>query len=331
MNILLAVILSYSYSPGDSSWSLITLGDIPDRAILFAELAAKEGGQPTVDLAIMLELAGRFSEAERIYSMAINSSTDPVMTDWLEDRMRGSSTLDTIVILSALITNMSDRDAADISVEIPNPESHPPYQQVERLAGVFEEDGNLLRQHINRIPPGTTVTLPLILHIKQEPFTFRPLSPIYQGLYSSVSLADISYLVRAIDLPEIEIGPGPCLETAYILRDRAAESDVELQIIGGLLRNGDDSLLFHAWNALTDTGMPLDAGLFHSDSLRGIGHCPTDIIPLWDFEHTDGHEVSIFYPQQNIQLDISMQASFADPDLIAGILKLFPMCFIKDI
>ena len=76
--------------------------------------------------------------------------------------------------------------------------------------------------------------------------------------------------------------------------------------------------------------MPIDAALFQTDSLRGIGHCPTDIIPLWNYEYTDGHEVSVYYPQQNIDLDVSIQASFADPDFIEELLKLFPMCLMTD-
>ena len=76
MSVLLAIMLSYGYSPSDSSWNLVTLGNIPERAILFAELAAKDGGKSTVDLAVMLEMAGRFAEAERCYYLALNSSTD---------------------------------------------------------------------------------------------------------------------------------------------------------------------------------------------------------------------------------------------------------------
>ncbi len=330
MNILLAVLLSYGYSPGDSSWNLVTLGNIPERAILFAELAAKEGGRSTVDLATMLEMAGRFAEAEHCYSLAFNSATDPLLLEWLENRISGSRTLDTLVILSTMITNMSDEDAMDILVEIPLPESHPPYQRIEQLAGAFMAEGNLMKQHIDLLPSRTTVVLPLILHITQQPYTFRPLPANYPTLSGSVSLEGISSLIRTIPIPETENAPGPCLEIAYLLKERAADTGLELHVTGGLLRTNTDSLLFHAWNQIPETGMPIDAVLSHTDSLRGIGHCSSDLIPLWNFEFTDGHEVSVFYPQQNINLDISMQASFADPDFIAGLLKLFPMCLITN-
>ena len=331
MSILLAILLFYEYSPSDSSWNLVTLRDIPERAILFAELAAKDGGKSTVDLAAILEIAGRFAEAERYYNLALNSSTDSLLSEWLENRISGSRTLDTLVILSTIITNSSNEDAIDISVEIPLPVSHSPYQQIEYLAGVFETDGNLMRFEIGLLPSQTTVVLPLILRIRQQPYSFRPLPLYYPDIYGSVSLRDISSLIRTIHVPETETGPGPCLEIAYLLQDSAKEADLELQIIGGLFRTGSDSLLFHAWNLIPGTGIPIDAVLFKADSLRGIGHCPADIIPLWDFEYTDGHEVSIFYPQQNIQLDISMHASFADPYLITGLLKFFPMCLLSKI
>lgn len=331
MSILLAILLSYGYSPSDSSWNLVTLRNIPERAIFFAELAAKDGGRSTVDLATMLEMAGRFAEAERYYNLALNSSTDSLLSEWLENRISGSRTLDTLVILSTLVTNMSDEDAIDISVEIPLPVSHPPYQQIERLAGVFKADGNLMRCWIDLLPSRTTVVLPLILHIRQQPYSFRPLPLYYPDIYGSVNLEDISSLIRTTRIPEIETGPGPCLEIAHLLQNSAKEAGLELQIIGGLFRTGSDSLLFHAWNLLPGTGIPIDVVLFQADSLRGVGHCPADVIPLWDFEHTDGHEVSIFYPQQNIQLDISMQASFADPNLITELLRLFPMCLLSGI
>ena len=330
MSILLAVLLAYAYSPGDSSWNLVTLGDIPERAILFAELAAKEGGRSTVDLATMLEIAGRFAEAENCYSLALNSSADPLLSEWLESRISGSRTLDTLIILSIVLSNLSNSDATDISLEVPLPESHPPYQTLERLAGVFIEEGNLMVRHIDLLPAGASIVLPLILHISQQPYNFRPLPAYYPVLPDSLSLEDISCIIRSIPIPETEAGPGPCLEIAYLLQDRAANAGLELHVAGGLLRTGRNDLLFHAWNLIPRTGMPIDAVLFHTDSLRGIGHCPTDIIPLWSYEYTDGHEVSVFDPQQNINLDVSIHASFADPDFIAGLLNLFPICMITD-
>ena len=330
MSILLAVLLAFTYSPGDSSWNLVTLGDIPERAILFAELAAKDGGRSTLDLATMLEIAGRFTEAENCYSLALNSSTDPDLSEWLENRISGTRNLDTLVILSIVLSNMSEADAVDISIEIPLPESHPPYQSIERLAGVFIADGNLMVQHIDLLPAGAVIVLPLILHVAQQPYSFRPLPAYFPCIHGSVSLEDISSFLRAIQIPETQTGPGPCLTVAYLVEEEAAETGLHFQITGGLLRTGTDSLLFHAWNHLGGTGIPVDAVLFHTDSLRGIGHCPTDIIPLWNYEYTDGHEVSVYYPQQNINLDVSIHASFADPDFITGLLNIFPICMITD-
>jgi hypothetical protein len=326
--VLLAALLSFGYSPGDSSWSLVTLNEIPDRAILFAELAAKDGGRPVIDLAAMLEIAGRFSDADRIYSLALNSASDPLVADWLENRIAGSRVLDTLVTLSAVITNSGTMDATDITVEIPLPQSHPPYQSIEILAAAYLENEDLMTFHLDSLKSGTSVTLPLILHICQQPYTFRPLPASFQGTEGTVRLERIAAVIRAIQIPETDDGPGPCLEIAFELKDRAIESDLELQVTGGLLRTGGDTLLFHAWNLMTDTGTPVDATLFHADSMRGIGHCPSDIIPLWNFEPADGHEISIFYPQQDIQLEISMQASFADLRLIYGLLTLFPFSLI---
>lgn len=330
MSVLLAVLLAYTYSPGDSCWNLVTLGDIPERAILFAELAAKDGGRSTLDLATMLEIAGRFTEAENCFSLALNSATDTLLSEWLENRISGTRALDTLVIFSIVLRNMSGSDAADISIEIPLPVSHPPYQSIERLAGVFIAEGNLMVHHIDLLPGGTSIVLPLILHVTQRPYSFRPLPVLYPTLSGSVNLEDISSMIRTIPIPETKIGPGPCLETAYLLRDRAAEAGLELHVAGGLLRTGADDLLFHAWNLIPRTGMPIDALLFHADSLRGIGHCPTDIIPLWSYEHTDGHEVSVFYPQQNVDLDVSIRASLADPVFIEELLQLFPICLITN-
>ena len=214
MSILLAALLAYTYSPGDSSWNLVTLGNIPQRAILFAELAARDGGRSTIDLAVMLEISGRFAEAENCYTLALNSTTDPALSEWLENRISGTGNLDTLVILSIVLSNKSDEDARDISVEIPLPESHPPYQTVQQLAGVFFEEGNLMVQHIDVLPAGVTLVLPLILHISQQPYDFRPLPVSYPTLSDSLNLEDIASLTRAIPIPEVQSGPGPCLEIA---------------------------------------------------------------------------------------------------------------------
>lgn len=326
MSILLILLLSFTYSPQDSCWKLITLGNIPERAIFFAEIAAGEGGRAAVNLAFILEIAGRFPQAERYYRMVANSADDPLLAEWLSTRILGTQVLDTLLILKAVIRNESEIAATDILVEIPLPESHPPYQRIEQLASMFRQEGNILTHHITSLPGRTEISLPLVLHITQHPYTFRP---FFSLLNSNIALEDISSFIRSLPVPGMTRNPGPCLETAYLLKQESTGIELELQVVGGLLRTGSDSLLFHAWNLVSSNGMPIDAVLFQVDSLRGIGHCSTDMIPLWNYERTDGHEVSIYYPEQDAELRVAMKASFADPDRIMWILNLIP-CFSVD-
>ncbi len=319
MNFLLILLLAYTYSPQDSCWNLVTLDSIPDRAILFAEIAARDGGRAAVDLAVVLEFAGRFPQAARCFNLAANSASDPLLVEWLETRIRGNNPLDTLLILKAVVSNDSDIPATDITVEIPLPESHPPYQRIDCLATSFVPDGNLLKHHISTLPGRTRIVLPIVLRITQTPYTFRPFSTISPGM--EIEIGDIASLIRSLPISVITDNQGPCLEIADMLRERGEEIGLDLQIVGGLVRIGSDSLLFHAWNLVSINGLPIDALLFLTDSLRGIGHCPTDLIPLWNYEYTNGHEVSIYYRQDDVELSVSMEVSFTSTESVMWILE----------
>lgn len=315
--------MAYTYSPQDSSWNLVTLDSIPDRAILFAEIAARDGGQAGVDLAVLLEIAGRFSQAERCYNLAANSASDPLLSEWLSTRIIGTRTLDTLLILQAIISNHSDAPATEITVEIPLPESHPPYQKIDCLASPFTQDGNLLRHHIPTLPGKTQIILPLVLHITQKPHTFRPFSKASSCI--DIPFEDLTSLIRSLPVPATTDNQGPCLEMANMLRERSGGIGLDLQTVGGLVRIGPDSILFHAWNLVSINGLPVDALLFLTDSLRGIGHCPTDLIPLWNYHYTDGHEVSIYYRNQEAELSVSMEALFTSPESVMWILEIIDL------
>lgn len=320
MNFLLILLLAYTYSPQDSSWNLVTLGNIPDRAILFAEIAAREGQRAGVDLAVLLEIAGRFPQAYRCYSLAANSASDSLLVEWLDTRISGTRTLDTLLILQAVISNDSDIPATDIKVEIPLPESHPPYQRIDCLASSFTQNGNILKCHIPALPGNTRIILPLVLHITQDPYTFRPFFKTAPGM--DIPLEYLTSLIRSLPTPATTDNQGACLEMADMLRERSSEIGLDLQTVGGLVRTGTDSILFHAWNLVSSNGLPIDALLFLTDSLRGIGHCPTDLIPLWNYDCTNGHEVSVFYRNPDAELSVSMIAIFASPESVMWILEI---------
>ncbi len=329
MSLVLAVLLAYAYSPADSSWNLVTLAGIPERAVLFAELAAREGGRAVVDLGRILELSGQFDRAVTVYEVALNSADDPLLEEWLLGRIMGSGSLDTLLVLSTRVTNISPAPAGNIRIQIPRPVPHPPYQSIEEVGGAFEGGDGEMNALIPELGPGATAVLPLLLHIRQEPYTYRPLSGEDTTLFGGVGLEGLAAMIRSIEVPLSEDGPGPCLELALALRDSAADEGLALIVTGGLVRAPGDTLLFHAWNCIQDGSLPIDVSLFHADSLRGIAHCPTDMIPLWSLETTDGHEVSAFYSQSDVELTLSMTAVFAEPGTTAAMLDLIPHYILK--
>lgn len=316
------ILLSYSISPGDSCWNLVSLGHIPDRAVLFAESASRTGGDAGVDLAVILEMSGRFQDALRCYDILLHSASDTLLAEWLTGRINGCRTLDTLVILRVIVTNRSETDARDITVEIPLPESHYPYQRIEIVAGCFSVYGEMLRHHISILPGGTSLRIPLVLEIKQEPYSFRPFTS--ETLNIDITLHDLAEIIRSVEAPEEVPENGSCLQVATLLKEKASLAGLELMVVGGLYRTVSDSLIFHAWNLHAGSNMPIDVLLFKADSLRGMGHCTTDLLPLWDYGFSGGHEASIVYPPQKACLSVSMDAVLTTRDSLNWILNLLP-------
>lgn len=307
----LAATLSLYISPADSCRNRLELSAVPEEALLFAELAARQGGDGPILYARVLELAGRFEEAATAYGIALGGAEDGATRSWLADRRAGSIRLDTLILLTASVTNAGDEPLSGLELGMPLPRPHPPYQDLRILYGPFrEEDGRLLCRP-DPVPPGCTVEVPLMIHVVQEPFTFRPLSTPPGG----PALEDISELASRIGYPDIFSGPGPCLDMAVEFRDRAAAAGLEARVEGGLVRQGD-SLVFHAWNILLEgiPGLPVDPLMHRTDSLRSIGHCPCDVIPLWDLGASGGHELSVSRPGSCEGVSIGLSAAFSAMD-----------------
>lgn len=317
------VILLYPYSPSDSARSLLTLCEIPERALLFAELAAREGGQASVDYALLLEAAGRFAGAGNAYTAARGWSGDPTLTGWLTARILGTARLDTTIALAVVLRNPGDEPVEDILVEVPCPVPHPPYQELGVLQWDFDEEDGFLRCRIDRMEAGSTLRLPIILRVSQEPWTFRPIEdPMADGALTMDSLADA---LRSVSRGLGSAPEGPCLEAAMKLALELEEMGIRTQVTGGLLRVSADSLTFHAWNLMEGSGMPMDAVLFAVDSLRGVGHSSTDLIPLWDLGASGGHEVSVLFSGDPDGLEVNMEVSFLDMELLDLLLGSFPL------
>lgn len=307
MNWLLLTL--YSFSPADSCARMATLAEIPEEAVLFAELAAREGGEGSLLFGRMLELAGRFGEASDVYGIARASATDPLTEQWLTDRMNGSLPLDTILVLRARVTNSGNSAARGLLLVMPRPSSHAPYQQIELLGGAFRVDSSVLVCRVDSLAPGGTISLPVFLHISQQPFSFRPIC----AQLGDFSLSALAAILNGVAIPAEYDGSGPCLQMSRDVREEAGAAGLSLGVVGGLVRRGN-GLVFHAWNLLEEAipGMPVDPLLFKTDSLRAFGHCPTDVIPLWSLLDTEGHELSIFFPEQDADISISLEAFFAD-------------------
>ncbi len=299
------LLLLYAFSPADSCRALLSIADVPESAVLYAELAATAGGDGPILLARVLELAGRFEEAASCYAFASGGASDGATAGWLGDRRAGSLPLDTVLVLKASITNEGPARAYDLTVVMPVPRSHPPYQRLEILGGAMTPGDGVLVGRVDGLPPGETAVLPVVVRVVQTPHTFRPLPEVLGG----VPLRMMADLLEALEVPVEFEGSGPCLEMSTELAGQLSELGLEASVEGGLVRRGD-SLVFHAWDIVTnaDGGIPLDPLLWKSDSMRAVGHCPTDVIPLWDLGPTDGHELSVFYPGQEARLAISLEA-----------------------
>jgi len=304
----------YSFSPADSCARMVTLEQIPEQAVLYAELASRQGGDGPLLFGRMLELAGRFEDAALVYQAALASASDPLTGQWLRDRIRGVLPLDTILVLRASVTNLGTTTARGLLLVMPEPGSHPPYQRIDLLGGAFRADSGLLLCRLDSLPGGRSAVMPVFLHIVQRPFSFRPL-PDSAGGFPLEALADV---LRSVRIPDEYEGGGPCLSMSMEAMRTAAADGIGLDVVGGIVRRGD-SLVFHAWDVLREgiPGMPADPLLFKTDSLRAFGHCPTDVIPLWDMMATGGHELSILFPEQEADLSISLTAFF-EPSFTNG-------------
>lgn len=320
---LFLLLLLYPYSPSDSARSIVTLCEVPERALLFAELAARDGGQASVDFAVLLEVAGRFTGAGNAYTAARGWSEDPTLTGWLTARILGTAPLDTTIALAVVLRNPGSEPVENILIEVPCPVPHPPYQELGVLQWDFTEEDGLLRSRIARLEAGSTLRLPILIRVRQTPWTFRPIAdPMAGGVLTMDSLAA---LLRSVSAGLAPASGGPCLEAATKLAMELDAMGVQAQITGGLLRSSPDSLIFHAWNLLDGSGMPVDAVLFAVDSLRGVGHSSTDLIPLWDLGAAGGNEVSVLFSGSPDGLEVNMEVSFLDADLLNSLLRCIPL------
>lgn len=306
-----ALVLLLDISPQDSVRKSLSLAEITPSAVLFAEMAARDGGEDALLLGRMLELSGRFNEAALYYGMALEDVRDPETEAWLEQRRTGSTPLDTVLVLQARITNKGSSTARGITLLMPLPVSHPPYQEIRILGGAFEADSGFLVCKVDSLGAGERRNLPVFIRVEQHPFTYRPISmpPGFPGLES------LGGILRGIEIPASFTGRGPCLDMSREFARLATQAGFEVEVVGGLVWRGD-SLIFHAWDILASglPGMPLDPLLFKSDSLRAVGHCPTDVIPLWDLAR--GYELSVLYPSDQRGMEIGLRAFFLpfDPD-----------------
>ncbi|OPL20093.1 MAG: hypothetical protein AVO35_01160 [Candidatus Aegiribacteria sp. MLS_C] len=326
--LIFSVLLAFGYSPSDSSWNLVTLAEVPEEAVLFAELAAREGGRTVIDFGSLLEVSGNFSRAASVFRVAYGSSDDESIREWLHRRIKGSELLDNVLVIVTRISNTGGERIEEVSVRIPLPTAHPPYQSLEIVTGAFRADGSVMEAPVYRLEPGSTAVLPLVLRIVQVPFTYRPIGSDLESRMGEDGLDGIAGMMRSIQVPEEPEGPGPCLGLAMALRDSAAAGGVALSVTGGLLREPGDTLVFHAWNLLLPDMLPLDVSLFHVDSMRGIAHCPTDVIPLWDLESTEGHEVSAYFSEPDGNLSVSMEASFLHRS-VESLFEVFPLSLTR--
>lgn len=300
--IFLYLLLGYSISPADSVNNLISIRAIPTAALHYAQMAAAEDGSWLLEYGRILEAAGQFSNASRVYGLAIGNSTSDETTKWLLNRRLGTTPIDTIFTITTTISNLSDRIAWGIQVIIPQPVSHPPYQSIAITQNDFRQTGGMLSAYIPFIPPNEKIELSLTINIYQEPFTMRPIS---QTLPDS-TLNWLTDKIRNMAIPDIL--PGPCIPMSKELQRLAAEQNISLRIEGGLVLD-TEGFIFHGWNVIDDLEIRIDPLLFKEDSLLGIAHNPTDIIPLWNLETTDGYELNILYKNSDYNLNASMEVT----------------------
>jgi hypothetical protein len=306
MTTLLLFILLAPYCPSDSARALLSIREIPLRALLFAEQGARADGAAVVEFARLLELAGRFTDAARVYSLAV-AQTSPATPGWLSDRLRGVSTLDTILVLEACLRNRGETTVRNVVLMVPRPTSHEPYQTIHVLESDFSGGGPVLTCVVDSLAPGARVFKTIRLGVNQRPHTFRPIHAVL-GDDTIRALMDIARRVEGT-----RADPGPCLEMSRELAEQARESLIPIHVAGGVMFRGD-SLVFHAWTVLDSVipGLPIDPLLMRTDSMMAVGHCPSDMIPLWNLDYTDGCELSALYSGISSNLEMNMRAYFTE-------------------
>jgi len=306
MTAILTALLLMPYCPSDSARALLTIREVPLRALLFAEQGARTDGAGVVEFARLLELAGRFTDAARVYSLAV-AQTSPSTPGWLSDRLRGVSTLDTTLVLEACLRNRGTATVRNVVLMVPRPSSHGPYQTIIMLESDFSGGGPVLTCVVDSLAPGARTVKAIRLRVHQEPHTYRPIDTVL-GDDTLGALMDIARRVEGT-----RADPGPCLEMSRELAEQARGSLVPIHVVGGVMFRGD-SLLFHAWTVLDSVipGLPIDPLLMRTDSMMAVGHCPSDMIPLWNLDYTDGCELSALYSGISSNLEMNMRAYFTE-------------------
>ncbi|RKZ03697.1 hypothetical protein DRQ21_05085 [Candidatus Fermentibacteria bacterium] len=300
---ILLVLLGFSISPADSARALVSIRSIPEAAVYYSQMAAAEDGEHMVEFAHILEASGRFSEAYRVYGLALGNSSSQSTSRWLINRRLGVSPLDTTLVITASVTNTGDAAAWNVQVIIPMPVSHPPFQTLTILSNDFTPSGGLLSARIPIIAPGQTVRLSVTVSITQQPGSMRPVT----GQISDEALAWITHTLRSMNIPEAL--PGPCIPMSEeMARLAAGEIGLSMTVEGGLILD-TGGCIFHAWDVINEYNIRIDPLLFKDDSLLSIAHNPADVVPLWDLSTTDGYELNLLFKDPACSLTGTMSAT----------------------
>lgn len=300
---LLIALLGVTFSPADSARALLHLRYISEAAVLYAQMAAVEDGVWLVEYGRLLEASGDFPQAGRIYGLALGRSTSEESTRWLMNRLRGTTLLDTTLVITVRIANRGNIPAEYIQVVLPEPFSHPPFQQLTVMASDFSSSLGMLTADIPSIAPGDSVSLTHAVRVFQQPGTMRPVP-------ESVEDDLLFWISRTLGEMEVpETLPGPCVPMCMELARLGAVQGIELTTVGGVIVDGSECV-FHAWNELVETGIRIDPLLFKSDSILATAHNPTDVIPLWNLDSTDGYELTVLFEDSSYDLDARMKAFF---------------------
>lgn len=300
LTVLLAVL---DICAADSARALVTLRHVPQAAVVYAQMAAVENGEWMVHYGRLLEASGDFVRARTAYGLALGNATSEDAARWLQNRRRGTVLLDTCLVIRVEIVNTGEIAARDVQVLLPEPEEHPPSQELLVLSSDFQGSMGVLTAHIPCLAPGDTVVLALGLRIMQRPFSMRPIP-------AEITDETLNWLSRTMrELPVPGALPGPCVPMCQEMKRLASGIGLPLEITGGLMIDGEECV-FHAWNEITGTGIRLDPLQFKTDSLLAVAHSPSDVIPLWNLDATDGYELTLLYDDHRYRLSGEMTAFF---------------------